>query len=41
MINVGKYEDGNFSSGVNCTTADRITFIFYGEEWAAVDFLKS
>lgn len=41
MINVGKYEDGTFSSGVNCTTADRITFIFYGEEWVAVDFLKS
>ena len=45
MVDVGKFEDGHFYTGVNCVTADRITF-FVGRapgdsDWEPVDFLKA
>lgn len=42
MVDIGKYENGSFSSGTGCTTEDRITFFVEtpdGRE--ALDFLKS
>ena len=44
-IDAGKYEDGNFYTGTNCITADRITlFVDRADgsgDWEAIDFLKS
>ena len=43
MVEVGKYEDGRFYTGTNCTEADRITFFVErpdGGNREAVDFLK-
>jgi hypothetical protein len=42
-IEIGAYKDGSFSTGTNCTTADRITFFVdldKNGDWEAVDFLK-
>lgn len=45
MIEVGEYKDGKFYSGVNCVTADRITFFVEAlagsGDREAIDFLKS
>ncbi len=44
LIDVGKYEDGQFYSGTNCVTAERITFFVdlpSGGGREPVDFLKS
>ena len=45
MIDVGRYEDGQFYAGVGCVTADRITF-FVGKtsdsgDREPIEFLKS
>ena len=43
-IDVGRYEDGHFYTGVNCVTADRITFFVDktadSGDWEPVDFQK-
>jgi hypothetical protein len=42
-IEIGEFRDGSFSTGTNCTTADRITFFVdldKNGDWEAVDFLK-
>ena len=45
MVEVGEYKDGNFYTGTNCTTAERITFFVDppadGGSREAVDFLKT
>ncbi|MBR5115552.1 MAG: hypothetical protein IK096_00670 [Lachnospiraceae bacterium] len=40
LIDVGEVSNGEFHTGTGCTTADRITFQFFGDEWEYVDFLK-
>ena len=42
-IEIGEFRDGSFSTGTNCTTADRITFFVdldKNGDWEALDFLK-
>ncbi len=42
-IDIGEYVDGNFSTGTDHTTADRITFFVKWNEsrdWEPVDFIK-
>lgn len=45
MVDIGKYEDGNFYTGTDCTTAERITFFVDKADGSGdcepVDFLKS
>ena len=45
LVDVGKYEDGHFYTGTNCTTADRITFFVDQPDGngdrVPVDFLKT
>lgn len=42
VIDVGEVtEDGSYHTGTGCTTADRITFQFYDNEWEYLDFLKA
>ena len=43
MVEVGEYKEGQFLSGTNCTTADRITLNIETSEGEreSVDFLKS
>jgi len=42
MIEIGKYEDGHYFTGTDCTTADRITMFVddANGDWEAVDFIK-
>ncbi len=42
VINVGVVENGVASTGTNCTTADRITFIYRNDAGSyGIDFIKS